>query len=149
MLRMTSQTWLNDRGLTLIEILVVIVILGVMASLVGPAVFGHVGVAKTTTARSQIELLGAALDAYRLDTGRYPATEQGLAALREEPIAAPIPRNWRGPYLRREVPVDPWGNDYLYESPGSQNAIGFDLLTLGLDGELGGEGENADVTNWD
>lgn len=149
MLRTARQIWLDDRGLTLIEILVVIVILGVMASLVGPAVFGHVGVAKTTTARSQIELLSAALDAYRLDTGRYPATEQGLGALREVSTITPVPRNWRGPYLRRDVPVDPWGSEYVYVSPGIHNAIGFDLSTLGLDGTPGGEGENADVTSWD
>lgn len=137
-----------QRGLTLIEILVVIVILGVMASLVGPAVFGHVGTAKTTTARSQIELLSAALDAYRLDTGRYPTTEQGLAALREEPAAPPQPRGWRGPYLRREVPLDPWGRPYEYRSPGTENPIGFDLRSYGLDGTPGGEGEDADVTSW-
>lgn len=136
-------------GLTLIEILVVIVILGVLASLVGPAVFSHVGTAKTTTARSQLELLSAALDAYRLDTGAYPTTAQGLAALRQEPVDPPRPLGWRGPYLRREVPVDPWGRPYLYESPGRENPIGFDLLTYGLDGEPGGDGEKADVTNWD
>lgn len=139
----------NQWGLTLIEILVVIVILGVMASLVGPAVFGHVGTAKTTTAKSQIELLSAALDAYRLDTGVYPTTEQGLAALREEPIAPPLVREWRGPYLRREVPLDPWGRPYIYRSPGDENAIGFDLLSYGLDGEAGGEGESADIVSWE
>lgn len=139
----------GENGLTLIEILVVIVILGVLASLVGPAVFSHVGTAKTTTARSQIELLSAALDAYRLDTGTYPTTDQGLAALREEPVQSPRPRGWRGPYLRREVPLDPWGREYVYEGPGRENSIGFDLVTYGLDGQPGGEGENADVTSWD
>jgi general secretion pathway protein G len=139
----------DQQGLTLIEILVVIVILGIMASLVGPAVFGHVGTAKTTTARSQIELLSAALDAYRLDTGMYPTTEQGLASLREEPARPPLVRGWRGPYLRRDVPLDPWGHPYLYRSPGDENSIGFDLLSYGLDGEPGGEGENADVTSWE
>lgn len=139
----------DQRGLTLIEILVVIVILGAMASLVGPAVFGHVGTAKSTTARSQIELLGAALDAYRLDTGMYPTTEQGLSALREEPLQPPLVRGWRGPYLRREVPLDPWGRPYVYRSPGTENAIGFDLASYGLDGEPGGDGENADLTSWE
>lgn len=139
----------NERGLTLIEILVVIVILGIMASVVGPTVFGHVGTARTTTARSQIELLGAALDAYRLDTGLYPTTAQGLQALREEPTIAPVPRGWRGPYLRRQVPVDPWGAEYVYVSPGDYDALGFDLSSLGLDGMLGGEGENLDINSWD
>lgn len=145
----SSRSLASERGLTLIEILVVIVILGVMASLVGPAVFGHVGTAKTTTARSQIELLSAALDAYRLDVGRYPTTEQGLAALREEPINPPVPRGWRGPYMRREVPLDPWGRAYVYRSPGEENAVGFDLLSYGLDGVPGGEGEAADVASWE
>lgn len=145
----SSRCLASERGLTLIEILVVIVILGVMASLVGPAVFGHVGTAKTTTARSQIELLSAALDAYRLDVGRYPTTEQGLAALREEPVDSPVPRGWRGPYLRREVPVDPWGRGYVYRSPGEENTVGFDLLSYGLDGVPGGEGEARDVTSWE
>lgn len=145
----SNRSLASERGLTLIEILVVIVILGVMASLVGPAVFGHVGTAKTTTARSQIELLSAALDAYRLDVGRYPTTEQGLAALRGEPVDPPVPRGWRGPYLRREVPLDPWGRAYVYRSPGEANAVGFDLLSYGLDGVPGGEGEDADVTSWE
>lgn len=140
---------LDQKGLTLIEILVVIVILGVLASLVGPTVFGHVGTAKTTTSRSQIELLSAALDAYRLDTGTYPTTEQGLAALREEPSDPPSVQGWRGPYLRREVPLDPWGRAYVYRSPGQENPVGFDLLSYGRDGEPGGEGEDADVTSWD
>src|SRR5215210_7809306 len=97
-------------GFTLIEILVVIAVIAVLAALVAPNVFRHVGAAKDAAARSQIEMLGAALDAYRLDNGRYPTTAQGLAALSDEPVSDPRPTNWRGPYLRKRVPPDPWGN---------------------------------------
>ena len=135
-------------GFTLIEVLVVIVVLGVLATLVAPNVFQHVGTAKEAAARSQIELFVAALDAYRLDNGRYPTTEQGLEALRREPLSEPRPRNWRGPYLRKEIPLDPWGNPYVYRSPGIASGMGFDLLSYGADGREGGEGENADITSW-
>jgi general secretion pathway protein G len=90
-----------------------------------------------------------ALDNYRLDNGRYPTTQQGLEALRTKPAAEPEPRNWRGPYLRREVPVDPWDRPYIYRSPGTENPQGYDLLTLGSDGVPGGEGEDADITSWE
>ncbi|HEX2779111.1 MAG TPA: type II secretion system major pseudopilin GspG [Gemmatimonadaceae bacterium] len=133
-------------GFTLIELLVVIVVIGVLASLVAPNIFRHVGTAKETTARAQIEMLGAALDAYRLDTGRYPSTEQGLAALWEEP--SPGTTNWRGPYLRKTVPADPWGNAYVYRAPGSASGTGYDLLSTGADGRPGGDGEDADVLSW-
>ncbi|MBX9927729.1 MAG: type II secretion system major pseudopilin GspG [Gemmatimonadaceae bacterium] len=136
------------RGFTLIEVLVVIVILAVLATLVAPNVFQHVGAAKETTARSQIEMLSAALDAYRLDNGRYPTSDQGLAALWQAPTAEPRPARWRGPYLRKAVPLDPWGAPYLYRAPGTESRGGFDLLSLGADGRPGGEGENADVLSW-
>lgn len=136
-------------GFTLIEILVVIAVIAMLAALVGPNVFQHVGTAKDATARSQIEMLGAALDAYRLDNGRYPTTDQGLEALRSAPSSDPRPNNWRGPYLRRDVPLDPWGFDYVYRSPGDVNSNGYDLLSLGADGEPGGEGEDADITSWE
>ena len=103
-------------GFTLIEILVVIVVIAILATLVAPNIFQHVGAAKSATAKSQIEMLGAALDAYRLDNGRYPSTEQGLDALWEKPTIDP-PKNWRAPYLRKPVPLDPWGRAYLYLSP--------------------------------
>lgn len=135
-------------GFTLIEILVVIAVLAMLAALVAPNVFQHVGTAKDATARSQIELLGAALDAYRLDNGRYPSTDQGLEALRVPPTTQPVPSNWRGPYLRKDVPLDPWGVPYIYLSPGEVNLNGYDLVSLGADGEVGGEGENADVVSW-
>jgi general secretion pathway protein G len=139
----------NRPGFTLIEILVVIAVISLLAALVAPNVFRHVGTAKDAAARSQIEMLGAALDAYRLDNGRYPTTPQGLAALWAEPTAEPRPTNWRGPYLRKAVPLDPWRNPYVFLSPGEMNPRGYDLLSLGGDGQLGGEGEDADISSWE
>ncbi len=134
-------------GFTLIEILVVIVVIAILATLVAPNVFQHVGTAKATTAKSQIEMISSALDAYRLDTGAYPNTAQGLQALQELPTIDP-PTNWRGPYLRKAVPLDPWGRPYAFFSPGDVNTKGFDLISYGADGKLGGEGEDADVVSW-
>jgi general secretion pathway protein G len=134
-------------GFTLIELLVVIIVLGLLAGLVGPRIVGRVSEAKSTTARAQLELLSVALDSYRLDNGAYPTTEQGLQALRERPSREPVPPSWRGPYLRKEVPLDPWGAAYIYRSPGERDATGFDLMTLGSDGKPGGEGEDADVSS--
>lgn len=122
-------------------------IIALLASLVVPNVFQHVGTARVTTARSQIELLGTALDAFRLDVGRYPTTEEGLAALWEAPLGVPAAR-WRGPYLRRRVPVDPWGAAYVYRAPGTVNPRAYDLLSLGADGQPGGADDAADVTSW-
>ena len=140
----------SDRdGFTLIEILVVIAIVAMLAALVAPNVFRNLGTAKDVTARSQVEALGGGLDSYRLDNGRYPTTDQGLEALSVAPTASPAPTNWRGPYLRKAVPLDPWGNAYVYISPGVVNPTGYDLLSLGADGELGGEDENTDVVSWD
>jgi general secretion pathway protein G len=136
-------------GFTLIEILVVVTVLAILAALVGPNVFSNLGKAKSAAARSQMEMLGAALDAYRLDNGRYPTTAQKLEALRTEPTIEPRPRNWQGPYLRKAVPLDPWGNAYVYTCPGEHNPNGYDLLTYGADGQPGGEGENADIRAWD
>jgi len=144
----TGRSAVGRAGFTLIEILVVIAVIAMLAALVAPNVFQHVGTAKDATARSQIELLGAALDAYRLDNGRYPTGEQGLEALQVQPTFQPLPTNWRGPYLRKAVPVDPWGLPFIYLSPGEMNPRGYDLLSLGADGEPGGEGEDADVVSW-
>ncbi len=134
----------HQRGFSLIELLIVMIILGLLASLVGPRLFGHVDDARISTAKSQIELLGTALDSYRLDVGRYPTTEQGLEALRREPSGV---RNWNGPYLNRDIPRDPWGNEYQYKSPGDHGE--YDLWSYGADGEPGGEGENAEVRSWE
>jgi len=131
-------------GLTLIELIVVMIVIGLLAGLVAPQILGRVSDAKVTSARVQIELLGSALENYRLDNGLYPTTAQGLAALRAKPAGAPEPRNWRGPYLRKAVPQDPWGRPYIYRSPGESDRSSFDLLTLGRDGLKGGEGEDSD-----
>ena len=135
----------SRRAFTLLEIIVVIIVLALLAGLVAPQIFGRVSEARGATAKTQIELLGTALDNYRLDNGAYPGTEQGLAALREKPTRAPIPANWRGPYLRKDVPNDPWGRPYIYRSPGERNASGYDLSSLGRDGRAGGTGEDADI----
>jgi general secretion pathway protein G len=136
-------------GFTLIELLVVITVIAILAGLVGPMVFRNVGDAKVSAARAQIELFALALDQYRLDNDFYPATSQGLGALRERPSGVPEARNWRGPYLRKAIPLDPWGRPYSYKSPGDVNAESYDLLSLGRDGQPGGTGEDADVTSWE
>lgn len=134
-------------GFTLIEILVVIVVIAILATLVAPNVFQHVGAAKSATAKSQIEMLSAALDAYRLDNGSYPTSQQGLGALWEKPTVD-TPANWRSAYLRKPVPLDPWQRPYLYVAPGEQNQSGYDLLSLGADGKVGGTGEDEDIVSW-
>jgi general secretion pathway protein G len=135
-------------GFTLIEMLVVIIVIGLLAGLVGPRILGRVSEAKTATARTQIELIGLALDNYRLDNGGYPTTEQGLAALQEKPTREPVANNWRGPYLKKAIPNDPWGKPYGYASPGQQNPGTYDLWTFGRDGQAGGEGDDEDVLSW-
>jgi general secretion pathway protein G len=132
------------RGLTLIELVVVMVVLGLLASLVFPVVFGRVVDARMTTADTQLKALGTALETYRLDTGGYPSTEQGLAALRDRPTLGTAPANWRGPYVREAIPQDPWGRPYVYRFPGTRTPATFDLFTLGKDGKEGGEAEDAD-----
>jgi general secretion pathway protein G len=104
--------------------------------------------AKVEAARSQVEIFALALNSYRLDNDNFPTTEQGLEALRTMPSVGDVPRNWRGPYLSRVVPMDPWGRPYVYLSPGKQNPTSYDLYTLGRDGAIGGEGEDADRTSW-
>ena len=136
-------------GFTLIELLVVITVIAILAGLVAPMVFSHVGDAKTSAARAQIELFGLALEAYRLDNDYYPSTGQGLEALRTKPVGDPEARNWRGAYLKKTVPLDPWGRPYVYKSPGDVTAQGYDLLTYGRDGQPGGANEDADITSWE
>ena len=129
-------------GFTLMELLVVMVILGLLAALVGPRIWKNVTKSKITAAKTQIELLGQALDQFRLDTGRYPTSQEGLEALRTSPGV----EGYDGPYLRKPVPNDPWNRPYVYLSPGTQGD--YDLSTYGLDGSPGGEGENKDVVSW-
>ena len=134
----------NRRGFTLIELLVVLVILGLLAGLVGPQVLRYTGSAKSETAKLQIEELGAGLDLFHLEVGRYPTTAEGLQALVEQPSGI---NGWNGPYLKkRQVPDDPWGNPYHYRSPGEQNV--YDLFSYGSDNMEGGEGNDADVVSW-
>jgi general secretion pathway protein G len=131
------------RGFTLLELLVVMVIIGLLAGYVGPRLFAQIGKSEVKAAKAQIDALQKALDQYRIDTGRYPASGQGLAALVQRPGDEP---RWAGPYLARAVPPDPWGRAYQYTSPGSHGD--YDLLSLGKDGQPGGDGDDADLTSW-
>jgi general secretion pathway protein G len=130
-------------GFTLLELLVVMLIIGLLAGYVAPKYFAQVGKSEIKIARAQIDAFDKALDQYRLDTGHYPSTEQGLNALVTKPTNEP---KWAGPYLKKAVPPDPWGNPYVYKIPGDHGE--FDLLSYGKDGQLGGIGEAADITNW-
>ena len=143
----TRKSSLARRGFTLIEIMVVIVVIAIIAAMVAPAVFKNVGEAKRTSAIAQMETLAAALQSYKLDNGRYPSTEQGLAALWEAPTVEPA-RNWKGPYLMKNIPNDPFDFPYVYICPGEVNVNGFDLMSLGNDNEVGGENEDADIYQW-
>ena len=144
-----NQNRLGDRGFTLIEILVVLTILGIMATLIIPRVMGRPEQARRVQARVQIEGIETALKLYKLDNGYYPTTEQGLQALVEAPTVGQLPRAWReGGYLEKgKVPKDPWGNEYVYLSPGVHDD--YDISAYGPDGEPGGEGEDADVNSWE
>ncbi len=143
--RISRMTGLyGSGGFTLIELLVVVIIIGLLAGLVAPKFFGKLGVSRQKTAKAQIELFGSALDEFRLDNGRYPTTDEGLEALRKNPGDL---KNWAGPYLPKAIPKDPWGNDYVYKSPGEHG--NYDLLSYGGDGEPGGEGEDADIVSWE
>ena len=140
---------INERGFTLIELMVVIVILGILAGLIIPRIMGRPDEARSAKARLQIESLETALKLYKLDNGSYPSTEQGLRALVEAPAAGGLAKSWRqGGYLEKgNVPKDPWDHDFVYVSPGAHGD--FDLTSLGADGEPGGEGKNKDINNWE
>jgi general secretion pathway protein G len=127
-------------GFTLLELLVVIVIIGLLVSYVGPKYFSHVGKSEVVVARAQMEAFEKALDAFRLDVGRYPSSAEGLAALMAKPANA---ANWRGPYLTKDIPPDPWGGTYQYRAPGPKGE--FELMSFGKDGQRGGVEENADI----
>jgi general secretion pathway protein G len=134
----------GSKGFSLIELLVVMVIIGLLAALVAPRFIRQEEKAKIKAARAQIELLGTALDTFRLDTGRYPTTQEGLDALRRQPGSV---ERWDGPYLKKDVPLDPWGKPYVYRSPGEHGS--YDLSSYGADASPGGEGDNRDVTSWE
>jgi general secretion pathway protein G len=130
-------------GFTLLELLVVMVIIGLLAGYVAPKYFSQIGKSEIKVARAQIDGFDKALDQYRLDTGHYPDTAQGLAALMARPANEP---KWAGPYLKKAIPPDPWGNSYIYKQPGDHGE--FDLLSYGKDKQPGGSDEAADITNW-
>ena len=134
----------SQRGFTLLELLVVVVIIGLLAGLVAPKYFDQVGKSNTRIARAQIDALEKALDQYRLDMGTYPTSDQGLQALVAKPNGA---ERWQGPYLKKAVPPDPWGRPYRYRGPGEHGD--YDLYSLGADGQPGGTGENIDVASWE
>lgn len=141
-----SQMKKSSAGFSLIELLVVLVILGLLMGIVAPQFIGEADTARTRTVFADFDRIKSALQIYKLDNYVYPTTEQGLQALVEKPTLEPIPRKWKaGGYVDR-VPTDPWGNPYLYLSPGEHGA--FDIYTLGADGVVGGEGPNADLGNW-
>ena len=133
-----------QKGFTLLELLVVMVIIGLLAGFVGPKYFSQIGKSNVTVAKTQLESFSKALDAFRIDMGRYPTTEEGLEALVSLPSTSP--EKWRGPYLSKKMPLDPWGHPYMYRLPGTNNNE-FDLISLGADGKVGGTGDNADILN--
>jgi general secretion pathway protein G len=133
----------RSAGFTLLELLVVIVIIGLLAAYVGPKYFSQLGKSEVTIAKAQIEAFEKSLDTYRLDVGRYPNTEEGLGALLVAPATAGA--KWNGPYLKKALPLDPWGHAFQYRAPGTKSE--YDILSLGRDGQPGGSGEDADITN--
>jgi general secretion pathway protein G len=131
-------------GFTLMELLLVLVIVGLLAAVVGPTLYQRIKPAKETAAREQIENFSTALDSFVVDVGRYPTTQEGLNALRDKPEGV---EKWNGPYLKKEIPIDPWGNPYQYRAPGRNG--GYEITSYGADGKAGGEGENADINSWE
>lgn len=134
---------LRTAGFTLLELLVVIVIIGLLAAYVGPKYFAQLGKSEVTIAKAQIEAFEKSLDTFRLDVGRYPTTEEGMAALMVAPPTAGA--KWNGPYLKKGVPQDPWGHPYQYRAPGTKGE--YEILSTGKDGQPGGTGENADISS--
>ncbi len=133
----------GSAGFTLVELMVVVIIIGLLAALVLPQFIRQEEKAKIKAAQAQIELLGTALDTFRLDVGRYPSTDEGLQALRQKPGTLD---RWDGPYLKKDLPMDPWGKPYMYKSPGDHGP--YDIVSYGADGAPGGEKDNRDLTSW-
>lgn len=142
---MTSSLQTSQRGFTLIELMVVLVIIGVLGALIVPNVLGRADEARITAAKTDISHMMSALKLYKLDNQRYPTADQGLQALVEKPSAPPVPNGWRKPYLEK-LPTDPWGNAYQYINPGIKGEV--DIMSLGADGKPGGEGNDADIGSW-
>jgi general secretion pathway protein G len=134
----------NQKGFTLIELLVVMIIIGLLAALVGPRFIRQEEKAKVKATKAQIELLGTALDTFRLDVGRYPTSQEGLESLIRQPGGL---ERWDGPYLKKDLPQDPWGTSYAYRSPGQHGP--YDILSYGADKTPGGDGDNRDITSWE
>ncbi|WP_268977697.1 MULTISPECIES: type II secretion system major pseudopilin GspG [Undibacterium] len=139
-----QQKTKKQGGFTLLELLVVIVILGLLAAFVAPKYFGQIGKSKIQSAKAQIDAFDKGIDQYRLDTGHFPTTEQGLNALFAQPANEPL---WRGPYLKKVIPLDPWNAAYVFRSPGTEGRD-YEIVSYGADGKSGGSGEDADITNW-
>jgi len=146
-MRYVNKQAATQTGFTLIEVMVVIVIIGVLAALIVPQVMSRPDEARATAARTDIASIKQALNLYKLDNYRYPTTEQGLQALVKKPSVAPLAENWKGNGYLERVPKDPWGNPYRYLHPGLHGEI--DVMSLGADGEAGGEGNEADIGSWD
>lgn len=144
----TRKLFMKERhrlfGFTLMELLLVLVVIGLLASLVGPTIYQRIKPAKQTAVRAQIENFSMALDNFYLDVGRYPTNQEGLETLRIKPQSA---EKWNGPYLKKEVPADPWNNPYIYRAPGRNG--GYEIISYGADGREGGEGEDADINSWE
>ncbi|MDP0588566.1 MAG: type II secretion system major pseudopilin GspG [Candidatus Endonucleobacter bathymodioli] len=136
-----------QKGFTLIEIMIVVVILGILAAMVAPKLLNRPDQAKITVARSDIGTVSQALELYRLDNGFYPSTDQGLEALSEKPTMSPEPRQWNPEGYLKKTPMDPWGRPYLYIQPGNHGK--YDIYSLGVDGREGGDESNSMITNWD
>lgn len=133
----------NAQGFTLVELLIVMVILGLLVALVGPKMFGKIDTSKQKAAKAQITLFETAFDVYRLDVGSYPTTDMGLEAIRTQPDGI---ERWDGPYLPKEIPLDPWGNAYVYQSPSEHGD--YEIISMGADGSIGGDEKNVDIVSW-